>query len=418
MRKPSADRLIDATFLLMMPLLGWFAVFGHRGAAVVAGLSALAVAARGGLWREGLALLRPSRIAAAPLARAAAAGLLFAVWIAVTAVWSPTPGAPKLALTVAAFALCGGALVYEAARSGPARVRRMAGLYAGAVAVAAGALLFEGLTGGLLRALVPPTDQTPGRWKDLTALARGVTYVAPLVFPAAAILFALTRSRWMAAAPVLFALIAATQFTVAANVAALLFAIGAGAVALWRPAPTVLALGTLFIASLLLAPLFALAPADAVLQADNALMPASWAQRVNLWKESAERITGGCFFAGCGADYTRAWAAESAMIAVPGWPVPLMEAPIHPHNVFLQIWLELGVPGVLTIGAAMAFGLIRLLDVPPRRTAFAAIAALGAAAYISFMFEASLWQAWRVAILSLAAFGAALSYSLYGWRST
>lgn len=399
-----------------MPLMAWLAVFGHRGAAVVAGLSAMAIALRPQIWREGLPLLAPSRIARDPLPRAAAAGLLFILWIAITGFWSPTPGAWKLALAVAAFTLCGGALVYEATRAPGIRVRRIAALYAGAATIAAAALLFEGLSGGLLRNLLPPADQSPLRWKDLIALARGVTYVAPLVFPAAAILWAMTGSRAAAAAPVLLALLAAAQYSVASNVVALVFGAGVGAVALWRPRRTVIAVGALVFVSLLTAPMFALAPADAVLNAETALLPPSWAQRVNLWKESADRILDGCFLAGCGADYTRAWAAGSAMVDVPGSPIPLQEAPIHPHNIFLQIWLELGVFGVVTIAAALGFGLQRLAAVEPRRLAFAAIAAASATSYISFMFEASLWQAWRIAILSLAAFGAALSYSFNGSR--
>ncbi len=410
------DRVIDAVFMLTMPALAWLAVFGHRGAAVVAGLSALAIAFRPEIWREGLALLAPSRMLDTPLPRAAAAGLLFAVWIAVTGLWSPTPGAPKLALGLTVFTLSGGALVYEAARASAPRVRRMAALYAGAVTAAAGALLFEGLTGGLLRSLVPPTDQSPLRWKDLTALARGVTLVAPLAFPAAAILWAMTRRRAVAAAPILFVLLASTQFTVATNVVALLFAASAGAAALWRGRATLIALGALVLGALLLAPLFAFAPADAVLNAETALLPPSWAQRVNLWKEAADRIIGGCFWAGCGADYTRAWAAGAAMIDVPGSPIPLKEAPIHPHNIFLQIWLELGILGVVTMAAAMACAMQRLLAVSAQRIPTAAIAAIIGAAYISFMFEASLWQAWRVALLSLAAFGASLSYSFNGAR--
>ncbi len=400
-----------------MPLLAWLAVFGHRGAAFVAGLSALAIAARPDIWRAGLPLLAPARFRMAPLSRAAVAGLLFVLWIAVTGFWSPTPGAWKLAIAVTAFTLCGGALVYEAARASALRTRRMAMLYAGAVTIAAAALLFEGLTGGLLRGLVPPTDQSPLRWKDMTALARGVTLVAPLVFPAAAILWAFTGSRAAAAAPVILALIAAAQFTVATNVVALSAGAGVFAVALWRPRQAVIAIGALFIASLLFAPIVALVPAEAVLDAETAVLPPSWAQRVNLWKEAADRIAESCFPAGCGADYTRAWAAAGAMIEVPGSPIPLQEAPTHPHNIFLQIWLELGVPGVLALSAAIGFGLQRLSAIPMRRAAFAAMAAAAAAAYISFMFEASLWQAWRIAVFSLAAFGAALSYSFNGSRS-
>lgn len=418
MNKSSLDRVIDATFFLTMPLLAWLAVFGHRGAVVVVGLSALAIALRPQIWREGLPLLAPARIRAAPLPRAAFAGLLFVLWIAVTGLWSPTPGAPKIALGVAAFTIAGGALVYEAARARAARARRMAALFAGAVTAAAALLLFEGFSGGALRAAFPPTDQSPLRWKDMTALARGVTFVAPLVFPAAAIIFALTRSRLLALAPFALALVASAQFTVATNVVAMIAGLGAAAAALWRPRAVLLAIGGLFLASLIAAPMFALAPVDAVLGAETPLLPPSWAQRVNLWKEAADRVLDGCFLAGCGADYTRAWGAEGAMIDVPGSPIPLKEAPLHPHNLFLQIWLELGIFGVLTIGVALSFALQRLASVEPRRLACAAIAGAAAAAYISFMFEASLWQAWRIAVLSLAAFGAALSYSLNGSRRT
>jgi hypothetical protein len=411
MNNSTLDRVVDAMFFLTMPLLAWLAVFGHRGAVVVAGLSAMAVALRPSIWREGLPLLTPARLAAAPLPRAALAGLLFVLWIALTGFWSPTPGAWRLALAVAAFSLAGGALVYEASRAGAPRRRRMGVLFAGAVTAAAGALLFEGLTGGLLRDIVPPADQSPLRWKDMTALARGVTLIAPLVFPAAAILFALTGSRALAAAPVLLALAAAAQFSVVTNVVAILFAIGAGAAALFRPRLVILALGALFLISLFAAPLFVLAPVDAVTGAPMPLLPPSWAQRLHVWNEAAGRLFEGCGLVGCGADYTRALMADGVMIEVPGSPIPLQEAPTHPHNLFLQVWLELGLAGVITMAAALWFALKRFSVIEPHRLAYAAIVAASAASYISFMFEASLWQAWRIAILALAAFGGALSYS-------
>ncbi len=412
------DRVIDSVFFLTMPALAWFAVFGHRGAAVIAAVSALPIALRAQIWRDGLPLLAPSRIRRAPLPRASLAMLIFTLWIALTGLWSPTPGAWRLALAVAIFTLAGGALVFEAAHASPKRVRKLAMLFAGAVAVAAAALLFEGLTGGLLRSLVPPADQTPFRWKDLTALARGVTFIAPLVFPAAAILWLLTRSPAIAALPVVFALIASTHFTVTTNVVALLFGAGASAAAMLRPKPVLIVLGALILFSLTAAPFFALAPAEAVLGAETALAPPSWAQRVNLWKEAADRTIDNCLPAGCGADYTRAWAAEGNLIQVPGSPIPLNEAPTHPHNVFVQIWLELGLIGVLTIAAGLWFGLQRLAAAPARRVAFAAIAGAGAATYISFMFEASVWQTWRLAVIALAAFGVALSYSFNGSQRT
>ncbi len=408
------DRVVDGAFLLTMPMLAWLAVFGHRGASVVVCVAATAVAFRPQIWRLGLPLLLPSRVLLAPLPRAAVLMLAFTLWIALSGFWSPTQGAWKLALGVAVFTLGGGALAFEASTAAPARARRMGWLFSLAVTAAAAVLLLEGLTGGLLRAIVPPADQTPLRWKDMIALARGVTLIAPLAFPAAAILWRLTRSPAAAAAPLVVTLLAATQYSVSSKVIALLFAFGVGPAALWRPKPAMMALGALVLLSLLAAPLFVLAPADAVLGAEAPVMPPSWAQRVNLWQEAADRVLDDCFLIGCGADYTRAWAADSAFIEVPGSPVLLSEAPTHPHNLFLQIWLELGLVGVLMIGAAIWFGLWRLLAVPTRRLAFAAIAAAAAATYISFMFEASLWQAWRLAVIALAAFGGALSYSFNG----
>ncbi len=413
MHKPTIDRVIDGVFLLTMPALTVLAVFGHRGAAVVAGLSALAIACRAPIWREGLAMLTPARLSA-DLPRAGLALALFAAWIVVTGLWSPTPGAPKLGFTVFAYALAGGALVYEASRADAARRRRGGVLFAGAVTTAAAILLFEGLTGGALRDVIPPTDQSPERVKDMIALARGTTLVIPLAFPAAALLFTLTGSRAFALAPILLSLLAALQFSIAANVVAMLFAIGASAAAYVRPRAAIVALGAVFILSLLAAPLFILTPAAAITGAETALLEPSWAQRAHLWRESAERIFSTCLPAGCGADYTRAWADEGVMITVPGSPVPVMEAPIHPHNVFLQVWLELGIVGLAALTAALWFGLKRLGAVEPDRLAFAAIAGAAAASYISFMIEASLWQAWRLSILALAALGCALAYSPRG----
>jgi O-antigen ligase len=414
MKPGSIDRVIDGVFLLTMPALALLAVLGHRGAAVVAGLSALAVALRTPIWREGLRMLTPARFARGPLPRAGLAFVLFAAWIAVTGFWSPTPGAAKLGFTVFAYALAGGALVFEASRADAARRNRMGVLFAGAVTIAAALLFFEGLTGGALRNLIPPADQSPERVKDMIALARGVTFIAPLAFPAAAIILTLTRSRLLAAAPVALALLAATQYSVAANVIAMLFGIGAAAAALVRPRPAIIAIGALFIFSFLAAPLFILTPADAVTSGEVAVLEPSWAQRAHMWREAADRILSTCWLAGCGADYTRAWAEEGVMISVPGSPIPIMEAPIHPHNVFLQVWLELGIVGLAAMLAAMWFGLKRLSMVEPERVAFAAIAGAAAASYISFMFEASLWQAWRLGVLALAAFGGALAYSARG----
>jgi len=393
----------------------WLAVFGHRGLAPCAGFLALGVAMRSEIWIEGLRLVAPPRPWRDPLALAAVAIGAFALWIAVTAFWSPTPGAEWLGLTVFAATLAAGALVFEASRAKARRSRRFAAIFSLSVVAAALALMFEGLSDGYLRDVIPPDDLSTLRFKDLTALGRGVTAMAPLAFPAAVLIRALTGSWIIAFAPAAALFVAATEFSVFANVLAIAAGALAFAAALAWPKTTIKAATALFLAALLLTPFIAAAvPVDQLLE--GGALPPSWSQRLILWSAAGDRALGDCFPLGCGADFTRAWWQESEMIEVPGYPLLLPLAPVHPHNVFLQIWLELGVPGVVLFAVAISAAAARLLAAAFDRSTIAATAAIAAVGFISVMFEASLWQVWRLAVFALAAFGAAVSYSINKWK--
>jgi O-antigen ligase len=83
--------------------------------------------------------------------------------------------------------------------------------------------------------------------------------------------------------------------------------------------------------------------------------------------------------------------------------------PLHPHNAALQIWLELGIPGVL-IAAGIVIQLLRgLVGFAPRRRAAATGAAVltmyGLIALMSF----GIWQNWWVVTAWLAALIAAIA---------
>lgn len=73
---------------------------------------------------------------------------------------------------------------------------------------------------------------------------------------------------------------------------------------------------------------------------------------------------------------------------------------IHPHNAPLQVWVELGLAGVLLAGAFVLTILRRMGGLPPRRAAprLACFAAALAASLVGF----GLWQAWWIATLSVA----------------
>ncbi len=406
------DRVIDAMFAVALFCVSLLVVFGHRGVAPCVGFMALGVALRPSVWRNGFALLKPTRIFTEPLSAAALATVLFCAWVGVSGLWSPTPGAPWLAVTVLAGALCGGALVREALTASAKRAARFSWMYLAAVVVAVSVLMFEGLSGGYLRSIVPPVDASPLRFKDMTALGRGVTAVAPLVFPAIILLRQTTGSWVIAVAPAAMALLAAAQFSVFANVVAIVAGSFAFVAALAMPRATVGGLSLLFIVALLVAPFaFASMPIDAIIDG-GVSAPPSWAQRLIVWKEAGGEALGGCFPLGCGADYARAWSENAGSVALPNWPIPVSVMPTHPHNVFIQIWLELGVFGVAALAVAFAASALGLLRLSFDRTAIAAVAGVLAATFISVMFEASLWQAWRLGVFALAAFGIAVSYSI------
>ncbi len=406
------DRIIGGAFAIGLAGVACLAVFGHRGVAPCAGFMALAVALRREVWSAGFGLLSLRRVLSDPLSIAFLAMIVFSIWILIGAYWSPVPGAGELGLTVFVSVLAGGALSFEALRSPSLHTRRIAVMFVVSVSMASAALLFEGLSGAYLRQVFPPEDASAARWKDFTALGRGVTAMAPLIFPAAVLLRRLTGSWIVAATPALALMIAAGSFTVFSNVASISFGIFAFAAACAAPRLTVSCLAILAIVALLASPFIAAhLPASAVLNGDAAELPTSWAQRLIIWKETAAIALSQCMPLGCGADFARDLSEKGATVLIPGWPITLPVMPLHPHNLFLQVWLELGLPGVISLALAIASATAALLKANADRLTMAAIAAAIAAAFVSVMFEASLWQVWRLAVFALAAFGCAMAYS-------
>jgi O-antigen ligase len=72
----------------------------------------------------------------------------------------------------------------------------------------------------------------------------------------------------------------------------------------------------------------------------------------------------------------------------------------HPHNSFLQVWVELGIVGAILAGAVLMLMLRSLAVLPPGPRA-AALALVAAAASVAFV-EHGAWQAWWTAGLGVA----------------
>lgn len=394
------------------------AVFSHRSYAPIALVMAVVAATKSAHW-TGLAKLsaRPVVIQSPRIALSAAIAA-FAAWIAITGLWSPTPGAPLRALALAATALAIYVLAAEIGERGARDARLLAISFVASALLAVALLFFEAHSNGYLRLVTPPTDASPDRFRDITALGRGLAAVAPSLFPAAvlAVLLAGVRTRRLTlvlgvTAFFLVVLSAALELTIAANSAALLAGTIAALVATARPRFALTALTAIFVFVLACAPAIAFLPVDDIAARAADVLPLSWMQRLYVWRHAATEALA-CLPFGCGADYARSLAEAKEMFVIPGLGEPLRLVPLHPHNVFLQVWLELGLPGVALGAIAILAGGRMAIDASLSRPVAIALAGTAAATFVYWSVETSLWQEWRLAAIVIAAAGIAICANL------
>ena len=84
-------------------------------------------------------------------------------------------------------------------------------------------------------------------------------------------------------------------------------------------------------------------------------------------------------------------------MTLPGAPPDAYMLPTHPHNLFLQIWFEYGLVGIVLVSGffiAMWQAFSRLAGAD--RLVSAAIAGLFAMFLVFSAVEASLWTQWRL----------------------
>lgn len=402
------DRLAMATITGLAALTPFVFVFAHRGVAPLALAIGLIVATRAPVWRAGLPrfLIRPNL--KDPLVRAALCLLALCGWASASAFWSPSPHAWRLSLSVAGPALAAGAIVFEIARRPAAQTRLLAAAAEAAFVAAVALLLFEALTGGYLRSITPPADQSGGRNIDFVALGRGMTALTTLFFGGIYLSFAKGRRRWFIAALFAGAVVAASRLSIFANELALIVGAASGAAALRAPRAVIVALAVFILIVLAAAPLAALLPVGDMFAATPDGAPVSWLQRLVIWKTAANEAVR-CLPWGCGVEYARSLSAAGVTAPVPNAEQGLPILPTHPHNAAIEIWLELGLPGVVLFALAIASAAQAVLSARLGRAAEAAIAASAASFLVEFLVELSLWQAWRLAGAALAAMMIALA---------
>lgn len=126
---------------------------------------------------------------------------------------------------------------------------------------------------------------------------------------------------------------------------------------------------------------------------DLQLLPFSFRHRLEIWHFVAERITERPLL-GWGLEASRQIGNHQMSDAL-GWGAELL--PLHPHNAFLQIWLELGILGAASTVATMLL-LLRCIGRLPASVQPLALAAY-ASAFSMITVSYGIWQSWWISTM-------------------
>jgi len=378
------EAALDLCVFLLLPLLVLFPLTAATLAGA-AGLCAFGLAAPAGFaaWRG---LRRPALLLAALLA-----------WGLLSSLWAVQPGR-SLLMAARLLGLFAGGLALIAAAPLLAAPGRLVGWLCGGLAVALVLTAVQDWTlGALTRPFVEHVFDEPRLNHIESALVL-------LVLPLGATLV-LQRRRLVAA--LLAVPTAAAILLLVGDAARLAFLAGIGAaaalyVARRSVARLAAALGALVV---LLAPLIfpPLLGIKAVVRPVEHLAKISMWHRLEIWNFVGARIAERPLL-GWGLDSSRAIPGGNEVIPFPS-VLPLVEyLPLHPHNMTLQIWLELGLPGALLCALLVALPWLTLATAPwPRLYAAAAGGSL-TAAFVVALGSFGLWQEWWIGTEFLALF--------------
>lgn len=386
------------TFRIALPAAAFFAAAGGLGLAAVSGLTAIFAVTPKALFR---ALAPP---ALPVILIAAAIG-----WTCLSLIWSPYER-PDQALKMALLTPLYLALPVIAAQldeAGRVRVRPLI------VFAAAGSLLFLTLE-AVFQAPVTVSyklgvEGFEADFETILAyahrlLSRGTVFALMIAGPAIMLLCrAGSRpARIGAICLLMLALIAASGFSVEANLFALLIALGLAGLALRFPARTLQGLIVATAAMLMLAPFLFTAAIAVLPDAFRDALPLSWAWRLEIWDHTlgmiAERpITGH------GLDIAR---VEDTTAMLREIEIDLL--PLHAHNALLNIWVETGFVGALIWACALLSLAVWLSRRALQRDLCVLLVYVGTVWLVSVMLGIGVWQEWHHGALSLAVASAVL----------
>lgn len=323
------------------------------------------------------------------------------VWALMTSLWSPNPlRSVKVWLSLSALLAIGAVLT----RIASSLTNEQRGRVSDALIIGGGltflALLSEFLDGGMVTKVLQGYS---GMNTDdhMPSLNRGGAILAVLAWPIVGALEKQGRRRLGVAAFILILILVALSRTKAPSLALALSA-GVFLAVTWRQQASLVGVATFLAVAVLGLPSFlglALEPESVRLQLSE--ISATWEHRTIMWQFAIDRINEAPVF-GWGLDASRFM--EGAHEPVEGFYGKIFTEtmPLHPHNAFLQVWLELGAFGAMTVAAVLAAIPFLIRRATETKQACAMFMATLTTFLIVGQFSFGAWQNWWLATAVLA----------------
>ena len=327
-------------------------------------------------------------------------------WAAASSLWSTAPEhSQQKAVELVIFTLGGTALLLAARGATPQSRKRTAFALCTGLAITLAVLVLEISTRGAVQNLLDGVDGE--RLSYLSHLNRSASVLAIFVWIPLA--FAWDRRSTMVSVglvvlsfPVLLYLDPTTPLV------AFVFASLVLILASWRPGAGALLIVAVAILGTAGAPWAeSITSAVSSIASAFAVTDSTILHRFDIWAFAGERIQDRPMI-GWGLDASRAVPGGEALVERSTEAVINLRAtklPLHPHSATLQLWLELGLPGVLLATTIVVLGFLSAARAQAQRFKRAGILAAATAGFVIAEMSYGIWQGWWLASLwILAAF--------------
>lgn len=262
-------------------------------------------------------------------------------------------------------------------------------------------LLIEGLTGAWLHRQIRPEDALPreGEWVPYLEMvaARGTAMLAPFCFLVAALIVSMTKRKVLGLSFVTLSCVSAYRLPMEASAIAILVGSVVYALTYWQPRFAVNTVFLVCLTAMLLSP-FAVSSFvnQTYLDSIEVEISRNEAQRLAIWEFTAHEILKRPVL-GHGFDSSRVIGARDNAVEGTNWQA----LPLHPHNAFLQIWLELGLIGIALTGCVLWASWRKILSKSDDSEACAVYIATFCAVLTIALISFGVWQYWWIAMWGL-----------------